>query len=530
MLLGASFLATAAVPASGTERLQQLARLPQLSFTLGLTFTATGGFELLGGTQDPARAIEALRQRLAGNPADALQYARLGRLLATLNENELAQRAYAQAAELHEQQATADSRDPVRLVGYADVLREQGKPEAAGRLLRRAVEVAPTNGLAHGALARFLAWSALKTAAGPAGAAELFLSPAPFHPDPALLAEARRLMDEARAAADRGVALGPQESGAFSNRAVVASLRRILDVVTASTDAAEAESAGKTVAINRAIFHPAVVPDLWTAARLAGSDPDAWGCAAMCELLAEAFQRGLQQADALFTGQFWPLMPEPTRQRVREAITRLETIGDTAEPAAAASALTFLGTLQFFVLRDTTGGEASLRRATAVDPGFPGGWEALAFGLVFSKRFEALLEICQARLKHADNLRNRVLLAKALEKNHQPAAMLAELERAQQRNPDALLANLALGAAWLKTAATETERARALPFLARASQLTGESPPREIAVEVAFQRGLYFALSGQRSVARTHFRRIIELDPQNAEATEALAAIAQLGD
>jgi hypothetical protein len=34
-------------------------------------------------------------------------------------------------------------------------------------------------------------------------------------------------------------------------------------------------------------------------------------------------------------------------------------------------------------------------------------------------------------------------------------------------------------------------------------------------------------LSGQRSVARTHFRRMLELDPENAEATEALQALDQ---
>ena len=529
-LLAAPHSTQSAVPASGIERLQQLARLPQLSFSLGLSFTATGGFELLAGAQDPARALEALRQQLAANPGDASLYVRLGRLLATLNENELSRRAYAQAVELYAQQGAADGRDPARLVGYAEALRDQGKPDEAGRLLRRAVEVAPTNGLAHGALARFLAWSALKTAAGPAGSAELFLNPARFRPEAALVELARRLMDEAQVAADRGVALDPREPAVFSSRAVVTSLRRVLGVLTAATDAADVDAAGKTIEINRAIFQREALPDLWTAARLAGDDPNAWGCAAMCELLAEAFQRGLQNADALLTGEFWPLMPETTRQRVREAITRLGTIGDSAEPVAAASALTLLGTLQFFVLRDTTGGEASLRRATAVDPGFPGGWEALTFGLVFSKRFEALIEVCQARLRHADNLRNRVLLAKALEKHHQPATMLAELERAQQRNPDALLANLALGAAWLKTGADQTDRARALPFLAKATQLAGEAPPREIALEVAFQRGLYFALSGQRSVARTHFGQILELDPGNPEATEALQALAQLGD
>ena len=526
-LLAAPHSTQSAVPASGIERLQQLARLPQLSFNLGLSFTATDGFELLAGAQDPARAIEALRQRLADNPGDASQYARLGRLLATLYENPLSQRAYVQAAELYEQQGAAEGRDVARLVGYAEVLREQGKPDQAGRLLRRAVEVAPTNWLAHGSLARFLAWSALKSAAGPAGTADLFLNPATFRPEAAFVEPARRLMDEARAAADRAVALGSRESGAFSGRAVVASLQRVLETLTAPAEAGAVDAAERTMAINRAIFQRETLPDLWTAARLAGDDPDAWGCAALCELLAEAFQRGLQQMDALLTGEFWPVMPETTRARVRDAITRLQTLGDSPEPASAAAALTLLGTLQFFVLRDTVGGEASLRRATTVDPGFPGGWEALTFGLVMSKRFEALLEVCQARLKHADNLRNRVLLAKACEKNRQPTAMLAELERAQQRHPDALLANLALGAAWVKTGATEVERARALPFLARATQLAGEAPPREIALEVAFQRGLYFALSGQRSVARTHFRRMLELDPENAEATEALQALDQ---
>lgn len=519
-----------AAPASGPERLQRLARLPQLSFSLGLAFTANGGFELLGDAQDSPRTLQALRNELTGGPADAPRYVKLGRVLASLNEGDLAQRAYAQAAQMFEQQGAAESRDPAVLTGWAEALLEQGKADQAERMLRRAVEVAPTNWLAHASLARFLARSALRSAAGPSGPAEAFFSPTWVRPDATVVEQARRQMDEARAAADRAVALGSQQAAAFSNRAAVGSIGRILALLTGRGDGAPGDAARRTIETNRAIFDREALPDLWAAARLTPDTPQPWGCAAMCELLAEAFQRGLEQADALLTGEFWPLMPEATQQRVREAISRLGAIGESSQPVSAATALTLLGTLQFFVLRDTAGGEASLRRATAVDPTFAGGWEALTFGLVLSKRYETLLEVCQARVKHDDNLRSRVLLAKAYEKNRQPDAMVAELELARQRNPEALLANLALGAAYVMTADDESERSRALPLLSRATQLAGESPPRELAVEVAFQRGLYFALSGQAGVARSHFRRMLELDPQNAEAAEALQALDRAGE
>jgi Flp pilus assembly protein TadD len=282
--------------------------------------------------------------------------------------------------------------------------------------------------------------------------------------------------------------------------------------------------------INQAIFHPAALPDLRQAARLTPNDPLAWGSLAMLEVLAEGFQRGVRSPEELLTRELWPTLPERSQTAVRECLTQLESIGQSADPRLASSALGILGTLQFFVVRDTTGGAVSLRRATALDPSNGNAWETLTFALAYSRQFAPMIGVCDDRLKQRDSVRNRVLLAKAYERNDRLDAMLEEASAAQRRYPDNLLANLTLGAALLRAKRSDLGRARALQFIARATQLAGEDPPEEVATELLFQRGLYFALSGQHAVARAEFRRLLEVAPGHPEAAEAVKALEQAGD
>jgi TolA-binding protein len=60
--------------------------------------------------------------------------------------------------------------------------------------------------------------------------------------------------------------------------------------------------------------------------------------------------------------------------------------------------------------------------------------------------------------------------------------------------------------------------------------LGGDAPPEEVAIELLYQRGLYFGLSGQHAVARAEFRRLLERVPGHPEATEAVEALEQAAD
>lgn len=533
VLAGVLAVALAAVPTSGRERLQQLTRLPKLSFSTGMTFDAVHGYQILTAASLALRDLEDVRKTLAGNTSDAPRYARLARMLSQAGEEALAQRLWTQAADLYRQQGTADTQNLDLLLGYAEVLQAQSKREDAERLFRQAVTLGPEQWRTHAALARFLAGESLRgvTPAPWQGKDVSLRQPASLAKDGARpsaeqVEQARRRMAEAVREAERAVELDAQQAQAFSSRATVRTAQRFEEALLATSGDAQADFRR----LNLALFNPEAVPDLLRTATLAGSDPQAWAQAALLDVLAEGFQRGLRQADDLLVREWWPVLPEKTRSEVREAMRQLETISQDREPRVAAAALTFLGHLQFFVLRDAAGGEANLRRATQLDPANDNAWETLIFALAYNRRFAPMLEACQERLKQNDTVRNRVLLAKAYEKNDQPDAMLHEAELAQRRYPENLLANLTLGAALLKAKDDELARARALQFLAKATQLAGDHTPPDVALEVLYQRGLYFALSGQSAVARTHFRAALQIDPDHTESTEALQALDQISD
>ena len=525
----------AAVPLGGQERLQQLTRLPRFSFNFGLSYRGTEGFELAVGTPDPARELTALREALTGQTDDAPRFVRLGRVLDGLNEMAMAQRAYARAVELYERQGAADSRETAVLVGYADALRGQNQFAAAERLLRRAVEIAPEDWQARAALARLLGLTAMHALASlegkPTGIdwAQLLSDSAAERLNAAGVEEADRRLAEAVQEAERAVKFGPQQAEAFLTRANVGTARRLASALRALTEAPEEEPAARLWAVNRAIFHRDALADVWAAARLSPNNPQTWGCAVLLELMAEGLQQGLRGADALLAENRWARLPESARVTVREALARLESMSEGREPIAAAASLSLLGWFQGFLLNDVTRGEATLRRALALDPDHPSAWETLTALLVVARRMDALVEACQARLERADTPHHRLMLVKAYEKAQQVPAMRREAEEAQARYPEHFLANLTLAAALLKTGEEEA-RARAVPFLAKATQLAGENPPRDVAFELWFQRGLYFALNGQRAVARTHFRQLLEAGADPEELREAMQALDQLGD
>lgn len=523
----------AAVPTSGRARLEQLTRLPQVSFTTGLSFHPVRGYALMTAEGAQVRDIEDLRRRLAGNASDAPLHAQLAERLAELGENRLSDQALARAAELYRQQGAEDSQDAGLMTGYAKVLQAQGRADEAERVLRKAVQSAPNQWRPHALLAQVLASTALQailpSAAGDSQTSWVgpWLSEgAGFRPETAAAEQARRLLAEAVAAADRAVLTGPDQAEAYAARAAVRASQRLLEAILAPV-----EPAGeRQPLLPQALFHPDALPDLRRAAELSAEDPQAWGCVAWLEVLAVACQQGDCIPEALLRRELWPVLPDRTRAAVRAVLARLERLGEDAEPRRASSALAVAGLLQFFLVGDVAGGQASLRRAVALDPSNGNGWETLTFALAFSRQFDALLAVCRQRVEQRDTPRNRLLLAKALEKNQQLDALLDEAVATQHRYPEDLLANFTLGAALLKVDRTELGRARALQYLAKATRLAGDNPPSELAAELLFQRGLWFALDGQIENARAQFHRLLEIAPGHPEALEALKAIEQVND
>ena len=521
----------AAVPTSARARLEQLARLPQVSFRVGLDFHPVRGHTLILPSRVPARALEDLGRRLKESPDNPAPYAELAEHFARTGDRRAGLGFFARAAELYRQQGAEDSADPGQLTAYAEVLRELGRWDEAERLLRRAVEAAPDQWRPHARLAVLLSSRALglvhpapATDSADSGL-ESLLDATAEPPDPARAEQARRLLAEALAAADRAVALGGDQAGAYRARATVRTNHRWFEARLNPRP-----SPDEPAPLLRAVFHPDALPDLRRAVDLAPDDPEARGCLALLEVLTSAARPLTAALGDLLNRELWPALPDPARARVRAALTELERVGQDAEPARASAALGVAGLLQFFLLGDDAGGLGSLRRAVALDPDNEGAWEALTFALAFAREYDELLQVSRQRVAHHDSPRNRLLLAKALEKNQQLDAMRLEAELLQARYSEDPLANLTLAAALLKVDRSQTGRARALQHLGRASRRTGEKPPPELAVELLYQRGLWFALEGQIERARTQFRGVLELAPGHPDAAAALNLLDQLGE
>ena len=64
----------------------------------------------------------------------------------------------------------------------------------------------------------------------------------------------------------------------------------------------------------------------------------------------------------------------------------------------ASSALEELALVDFAILRNVPGAEASCRRALALSPGLDRAWELLVSALVQAERFEDLAAACKDRL------------------------------------------------------------------------------------------------------------------------------------
>ncbi len=523
--------ALAAVPTSARARLEQLTRLPQVGFGAGVEFHPLWGYRLVNpGTGSP-RQIESLGRRLQENPGEVSLYVQLADLLAGTGNRRAGEALLARAAELSQRQGAEDTADAERLTAYAEVLLRLGRWDEAERTLRQAVQAAPEGWRPSAHLARLLSaralgqvWSAVADPRAGFGSEALQRGDFSGPVEPVAAEAARRLMTEAQTLAERAVSLGPEQAEAYRGRATVRANQRLLEARLTRRG-----PENDPPPYLEAIFRSEALTDLRRAAALEPDAPEAHGCRALVEAIVGAGPPIAAGLNDLLNRRLWSALPEESRAAVRAALGQLERLGQSPDPRPASAALGTAGLVQFFLVEDTAGGLASLRRAVALDPDNDPAWEALTFALAFSREYAELLTVCRGRLEHRDTPRARLLLAKALEKNGQLEAMVAEAGELQRRFSQDALAHLTLAAALLKTDHSELGLARAQQHLGRAARLAGDRPAPELAVELLFQRGLWFALAGQLEQARTQFRGVLELVPEHPEASEALSLLDQFG-
>jgi tetratricopeptide (TPR) repeat protein len=526
--LALALAAHAAAPAGSQSRLRQLSHLPRLSLSVGVSFDGFRGFAMVGGRVVPSKELADLRQAIQDSAGDATRFARLARLYGQGGEDKEARTAASRAVELFRQQAVEQSGDGLLLTDFGAVLHCVGRFDEAERLLRRAATLMPDDWRPRAALGRLLSAQTLaallpRSQAGSATLAGLAEDLVHARPEPDQAEKARALSHEAVECCDRAVALAPAAAEPLAGRAAARSTRRMVQVVLESADGADAQE----LRVLKAIYSPDALEDLREAARRSPKDPSALGTAVLFEVLASSLERGIPSLETLANGEAWNLMSDAARRFARDALARLEELGQSSDPHLAAAALEVLGTCQASVVRDLRGAEATLRRAIELDPGRDPAWNGLIFLLATSKRPADLLTVCTDWLQRRESARARLLVAKALEQLGRWDQVVSSVETLHRRYPDNLEANLALAAALVRTVEGPTPLPRIVHCLSRAEKLLGNTPTADQIRSFLFTRGLVFALGGEPDRARDDFRQVLDLDKADADAREALDILEQ---
>jgi len=330
------------------------------------------------------------------------------------------------------------------------------------------------------------------------------------------------LLSEANELADQAVQRAPEESAAHLGRARVEVGARLTEVLLRRPPREELKQ--KLV---RMMFSEAVFPDLRTATRLDPDNPRVAAIAVWTELLAHSVaQNGV--AGVNFLSQLnWERLPEELRQFVRQTLTRMERVSEGSNRLRASRAWELCGSLQLFVMQNDRAGEAAFRRAVEADPRNEAAWEKLILTLVRAGRFTDMARASQDRLKGSDTPRNRVILAKAYDRDGRSAEARHVLEDARRRYPTDPLVCLGLCAVIMRDPETSAVPTAAA-LLQTAAQHLGKRSSLELVRNLVFQEGVFLALAGRVEQARSAFEKLRHFDPENERVQTALKLLDQM--
>ncbi|RME91463.1 MAG: tetratricopeptide repeat protein [Verrucomicrobia bacterium] len=488
-------------------RLRRLVELPPVAFQLTLRVDLRHGWVFTGDDWLAARQRDRLQKELDAGAADPMAWARLAGLSDLAGEKAAFHLALSRALAAFEREGIRQSRDDARVARYAECLLWNGRLEEAASFLRTKTAAIADGWRSRLVYARVLL---LQGARAQARRDQAGLDPA-------------TLEGQARELADAAVSLVPKEAEAYLGRALVRagiSLARTLRQPPEGTEPA--------VAVAAATFPGEATPDLRQAARLAPDNPRVWAIRVWHELLGHAFGPGHGGPKSFPANIAWDRLPAELQATVRETLANLHRIGAAGEPPTAALALDAAGGLELFVLRDARRAEETLRRAVALDAGLDRAWEQLTLALIESRRFDELCLVCEARLKSRDTPRTRVMLAKAQDRAGQKLEAFITLSEAREAFPKDPLVNLALSALWLRDALGGGDLNNPAVLLQTAQAGLEKSPPRDLLRNLLFQQGVLLALAGRPDRARQAFERLVQLNPSDDRAREALAVVEEM--
>lgn len=509
LALSAGWMGSGAARDPAPIRLRRLVELPPVAFQLTLRVDLRHGWVFAGDDWLAARERERLLKAVGAETTDPMSWAQLAQLSDLAGERGAFHLALSRALAAFEREGIRESRDDTRVARYAECLLWNGRVEEAASFLRGRIKAIKGGWRSRLVYARVLLTQAARAQAG---GRQTGLDPT------ALEQQARRWAEEA-------VRLAPKEAEAYLGRALIRagiSLARVWREPPEGTE--------PSVAVAAAAFPAEATSDLRTAVRLAPENPRLAAIRVWHELLGHAFDPGHGGPQAFPANIAWDRLPAELQSTVRQTLANLHRLGAAADPRRAALALDAAGGLELFVLRDARRAEETLRRAVTLDPDLDRAWEQLTLALVETRQFDELCLVCQERLKSRDTPRTRVLLAKAQDRAGRKLEAFVTLSEARETFPKDPLVNLALSALWLRDALAGGDLGNPAALLQQAQANLGKSPPRDLLRNLLFQQGVLLALAGRPDQAQRAFARLVEMNPTDQRAREALALVEELID
>lgn len=496
--------------------------MPKLHLGFGVHYFATTGFTLTGMSEDTQKEIESLNKSMTGGPSDADRYYRLSQLDKDRSDYTKASNTLVRAIELYRKQVDTQPGNAELLARFGRALGTAEKDGEAEAVLRRAVKIDPKDWRCWSALGRFLnARFGSHLFEGESTNTRSFadvLAQASVTKIPGVrVEEAQKYLEEALACANRAIDLAPREPQPYEDRALCSCNVSVLHFVKDS----EKGLPGDPIQYYRTIFPTNAVPDLWRMADLMPEDPSAITKAAFFEVWATIFQT-IKRPDQVRDGNLLGHLSEDRQKSFRRGLTRLENLGQSANKQISARALEFLGALQSIVMRDQTRAEGNLRRAVAIDPSRELAWDLLMSILKELDRPTDAVATAEARLKTKESTFNRIAAAKACDQLGRLDKAQTHVEAALKITPDDYTVNFSAAIVLVKRSTDEDSIRRAKEFIERASKASGHPASKDEWIHWTLTSGIMAALEGYSEIARSAFKRVIDIDPENETAKRAL--------
>lgn len=528
LLLAVVYVRGAGVKA-GKERLRELVVFPTINLTSTYNARASRS-ELLDAYLVPGE-ITKLQNETKEHPDDPDRLLQLAALLDRSHESNETKACYEQVERAARKKLAVRPQDGLTLTCLGIALGNLGNDTEAESVFRKATLVSSNKWKCWEGLGTFLADKAFnglmpKSALNSPNSSldSLLPSIGNYQPPAELLAESAKLQGESEQCFDRAVALAPKEPDVYLGRGNIQLSFGVVEFLERYYRDRQPPDAARIFQI----YHPVVsIRDFDEAARLCPDDCRVVGLAAWYKGTIKMFELTKEHPDEPPTIN---ILSEETQASLHEAISRLETLGQSGNKENASGALERVGFIKIMLLHDFSGAKADLRRAVTLEPSRDKAWELL---LATSVSTEAppdeTVSICESLVKCKNSAENHLLLAKALSKENKFTETAAEIKKAADLEPDNVPAVLFATALAMKGNGDGGDLSLANQLLMRAQDLIQKMPRGEDQIarerELLLDGAIFDGLADKPGDAKKCLNMVLERFPNDQAANDIMSAI-----